>query len=373
MSVTVEEWGIEILEDDAAELDETSVSGDGVEIGVGSSFTEQMSQEVVGIEMVSDAPSGPRGPVGLQWRGAWSGITSYNVDDAVTYGGSSYRRKIAGTSATLPTADTTNWELLAAKGDKGDKGDPGTVNNHTHDTHIEFGDALFTTNAFGGKQIYQNHLMNAFYRANERWAVTGTVHSQADDSLIRTVNAASLFDSNYETNIQLQAGEYLKVVVDFAKEFGGYFPGYPYGKFFISNYYQRGVTSARFRAYTTWYVSTGEWREYDFAVSDAGSTGLIWEANTIPYQPRIIEFYMYGQPAGTTTPNNGETWIVQIDWYLNRPGNGEPFPVMRKDIPNTVLRDITFEGSYGPVVKSADGSRWRLRVDNTGTVTALKL
>jgi hypothetical protein len=59
---------------------------------------------------------GPQGPPGLNWTGAWAAATAYAVDDAVTYAGSSYRRKVAGTSAGAPDTDTTNWELLAAKG-----------------------------------------------------------------------------------------------------------------------------------------------------------------------------------------------------------------------------------------------------------------
>jgi hypothetical protein len=55
------------------------------------------------------------------------GGTAYAVNDAVTYLGSSYRRKVAGTTSTPPNADTTNWELIAAKGDPG----PGSA-TYTH-------------------------------------------------------------------------------------------------------------------------------------------------------------------------------------------------------------------------------------------------
>jgi hypothetical protein len=36
-------------------------------------------------------PGGPPGPPGVTWRGAWSSSSSYVVNDAVTYNGSSYR------------------------------------------------------------------------------------------------------------------------------------------------------------------------------------------------------------------------------------------------------------------------------------------
>lgn len=58
----------------------------------------------------------------LNWRGAWSGASAYAVADAVSYNGSSYRRLVAGTTASTPAADGTNWALLSAKGDTGAPG-----------------------------------------------------------------------------------------------------------------------------------------------------------------------------------------------------------------------------------------------------------
>jgi hypothetical protein len=72
-------------------------------------------------------PAGPQGPAGLTWRGAWSAATAYVVSDAVSYGGSSYRRLVAGTTPGTPDADTTNWEILSAKGDTGATGSTGNT------------------------------------------------------------------------------------------------------------------------------------------------------------------------------------------------------------------------------------------------------
>lgn len=57
-------------------------------------------------------PTGATGPAGLQWLGAWAAATAYAINDAVTYNNAVYRRKVAGTTATAPSADATNWELL---------------------------------------------------------------------------------------------------------------------------------------------------------------------------------------------------------------------------------------------------------------------
>jgi Collagen triple helix repeat (20 copies)/Phage Tail Collar Domain len=103
----------------------------------------QGEQGIQGIQGETGADStvpGPPGPRSINWRGAWSSVVTYAVDDAVRYDGSSYRRLIAGTTATNPASDTTNWEYLAQKGatgDKGDRGDPGPAGQeHPGDLHM---------------------------------------------------------------------------------------------------------------------------------------------------------------------------------------------------------------------------------------------
>ena len=61
--------------------------------------------------------TGATGPEGLVWRGAYAGGTSYVVDDAVSYNGSSYICKLASTG-NLPT-NTTYWDILAQQGASG--------------------------------------------------------------------------------------------------------------------------------------------------------------------------------------------------------------------------------------------------------------
>jgi hypothetical protein len=73
--------------------------------------------------------TGPAGPPGASviWRGTWAAATAYAVNDAVTYNGSSYIRTIAGTTATNPASDTTNWAVLSSKGDTGAQGPTGAT------------------------------------------------------------------------------------------------------------------------------------------------------------------------------------------------------------------------------------------------------
>jgi trimeric autotransporter adhesin len=62
---------------------------------------------------------------GFNPAGAWLNSTKYQPDDLVTHLGQTYRAKITNTNKT-PT-NTTNWELLAAKGADGDDGATGAT------------------------------------------------------------------------------------------------------------------------------------------------------------------------------------------------------------------------------------------------------
>jgi hypothetical protein len=66
------------------------------------------------------------GESGINWMGAWAAGTSYAVDDAVEYDGSSY----IATSANirrLPSRSPASWGTLAAQGSPGQAGTDGTT------------------------------------------------------------------------------------------------------------------------------------------------------------------------------------------------------------------------------------------------------
>lgn len=69
---------------------------------------------------------GATGPPGLVHRGNWAAGTVYAVNDSVVYSGSSYRRLVAGITATNPAADPGNWEAYAIQGGVGPAGPPGS-------------------------------------------------------------------------------------------------------------------------------------------------------------------------------------------------------------------------------------------------------
>jgi hypothetical protein len=69
---------------------------------------------------------GPVGPAGLNWQGSWSASSSYSVDDAVEFGGASYFcYNIVGPSLTPPPLDLVHWALLASQGAIGPQGPQG--------------------------------------------------------------------------------------------------------------------------------------------------------------------------------------------------------------------------------------------------------
>ena len=67
--------------------------------------------------------TGVNGPQGLNWQGTWSALTSYVIDDAVEYLGSSYFcYNNVGPIGTNPVLDTAHWALLTMIGTGGPTG-----------------------------------------------------------------------------------------------------------------------------------------------------------------------------------------------------------------------------------------------------------
>lgn len=60
---------------------------------------------------------GPPGPRGIEWRGAWDGVTEYQKGDAVFHQGSSYIA-LQPSMGEHPT-NTEFWDVLSAKGADG--------------------------------------------------------------------------------------------------------------------------------------------------------------------------------------------------------------------------------------------------------------
>lgn len=52
----------------------------------------------------------------MLWRDTWAAATTYNINDAVIFQGSSYISRTAGNSNVTPGSDASKWSLLASRG-----------------------------------------------------------------------------------------------------------------------------------------------------------------------------------------------------------------------------------------------------------------
>jgi Collagen triple helix repeat (20 copies) len=71
-------------------------------------------------------PQGPAGLAGMTYRGAWSGGTSYAVNDAVLFGGTTYIAT-AGAAGLEPDLYPAAWSVLAQQGGVGPSGPTGAA------------------------------------------------------------------------------------------------------------------------------------------------------------------------------------------------------------------------------------------------------
>ena len=72
-------------------------------------------------------PAGPAGVAGMAYRGAYTSTTNYGLNDAVTYGGSTYLSTTASNVGNAPDANPTFWAVLAAAGLNGAAGAAGAT------------------------------------------------------------------------------------------------------------------------------------------------------------------------------------------------------------------------------------------------------
>lgn len=66
-------------------------------------------------------PTGATGPVGIVWRGSWTSVTAYSVNDVVEYFGTSYIAVGVSTNV-IPTPSSPSWQVLSSVGGTGPTG-----------------------------------------------------------------------------------------------------------------------------------------------------------------------------------------------------------------------------------------------------------
>ena len=156
-------------------------------------------------------PSGPAGPTGAQgsagvagspglnFRGVWISNTNYQVNDGVSYGGSSWIA-IASSTGVAPDASSSAWSLLASAGSTGPSGPTGSAATIAigRVTTGAPGTAATVTNSGSGSAAVLDFAIPA--GANGTSASGGSGASASTSgipfaSVIHSVNFSSLFYS----------------------------------------------------------------------------------------------------------------------------------------------------------------------------------
>jgi hypothetical protein len=91
--------------------------------GVSGATGPQGSQGISGATG-SQGPAGPVGPAGLNWKGSWSSLSAYTLNDAIGYDGASWFSVSASTNQQ-PNISPAYWALLASQGAVGPEGPQG--------------------------------------------------------------------------------------------------------------------------------------------------------------------------------------------------------------------------------------------------------
>ena len=221
---------------------------------------------------------------------------------------------------------------------------------------INYGDALLTTNPFGGKHLYISKIDNAFYAADKRWTVSGKLYDAKTDEYKGDItNIQELFNGNYEGSVNIPIGQYALITIDFNTEYAGQFPGYPYGDILISFYYNSIPASLTARAYCNfeahgigWHDLTGSY----FNGSASSTADVIYKFRNNSYAISTFEFKIYSKSDITCNP-------VQIEMNLDRPDPSKT-PLLSKYRPETLYYPLTcpeFKGNLtGNATKDGNGN-----------------
>ncbi len=160
-------------------------------------------------------PQGPTGPSGIVWLGTWYSQLNYSKGQAVLYAGSSY---VANTlnSNVIPAGNTTEWELVASKGDTGPQGPQGSqgVAGSTGPQGPQgpqgpstYNQSLNTSDPVIFTSVSTNvlNVKNVFETTNALSAATGTVaHNCALGQIFVHSSISANFTANF-TNVTLPA------------------------------------------------------------------------------------------------------------------------------------------------------------------------
>jgi len=223
------------------------------------------------------------------------------------------------------------------------------------------GTVIMNTNPFGGKKLYISTVDNAFFKASTRWIATGKFYNKSDDSYVSDISSIALnklFDGNYESYVEVPAGQYLVINVSFSDTPTAHFPGYPYGSFYLSHYHIYKTESIGVRAYCDYAPQGIGWK--DLLVRDFvnnGTNNYIMTAYNGYYYIKEFEFTF-------TADDTDIARINQIDLSLSRPSTVNEMPLFDKYKENNIYEAMNFKNSSNDTT---------ITLNDTGTITSLAL
>ena len=212
---------------------------------------------------------------------------------------------------------------------------------------IGFGDLIFDKNNFSQKHLQLTSLHNAFFLADKRYSVTASV-CELDNTVISAVNAAWLFDRNYDTTIEVPANK--KLIVDI--DFNGNFPGYPYGNIVINFYAWVYTNNAKLSVYCNYAPQGIGWHEIDFSVYEdhrVGDHAHTLRAYNNYYAPSKMRIEVFA------TAKQG-AWVSQLEFYLSRPADFHEMPYFDKLNNNNIYTNTYFKTNTTNAYIKADGT-----------------
>lgn len=249
--------------------------------------------------------------------------------------------------------------------------------NHTHGQYMPYGTVLMPTNPFGGKHLYINTIDNAFASADKKFYVTITRHSISsggvtypyvdssksitdDDYFVDgpvvgtlTSSAHDLFNGSYEGGLSVSDGQYMKIRIMFGSNTSpsastSYFPGYPYGVYYLSYYYTSVPTRvSQYRVYNKFSAHTVGWHSYNFSAFN-GSLGNVNYIEQIDdegnYLRTCVEFIIFGRSGGTSQ-------VTEVDYRLTRPDLSRDGSTLTKYGSQSLYHQFTWYNDHAETAK----------------------
>ena len=228
-----------------------------------------------------------------------------------------------------------------------------TVDGYHGSSFVRYGEYLMPTNPFASnRDLKINTINDGFYAANERATVTIT---RGNGSTVDSIKSR-LFDGNYETYINVPAGDTLTILIDSGTT--PLFGTYSYGTTYVSFYYTNIPESVSMRVYgTSGSPAATGWVNLSGGIDPKSGTSknVIWYFNnTGVYNATKWEITI-------TAKTDAITYVTQVDHHFSR-GATAYMPVVTKF---PIKQDLYGDIEAPKFIKRGGTSAQFLKADGT--------